>query len=111
MNEEKIDLLPRIIWHSNSNQYTAYIPYEISFDVSIENCNNTYSIACFLGLPTNRSNYSPSYSYQYNDKTFEVGIAGTKIDRIYDAIRQIQEQLIKKNCKVDVNLEKIMVQK
>ena len=71
----------------------------------IEYCINAYNISSYLGLPTDRSSYSPSYTYQYNDTIFEIGIIGYDLDKIYKTIESIE-----KKCKVDTNLKKIKIE-
>ena len=106
----EITLLPYIIYHLLKNEYTAYIPYKISNTNMIEHCINVYNISSYCGLSTDRSSYSPSYTYQYDDTTFEIGIIGYDLDKIYKTIKSIQKILIEKKCKVDTNLKKIKIE-
>ena len=73
-------------------------------------CVTPYDISGYLDLPTDKSPYSPSYTYIYSDTIFEIGIIGDDLDTIYKTIKNIQQKLIKKNCKVDTNLEKITIE-
>ena len=106
---DEITLLPYITHNLLKNEYGVYIPYKISDTNMIEHCINIYNISSYLGLPTDRSSYSPSYTYQYNDTIFEIGIIGYDLDKIYKTIESIQKILIEKKCKVDTDLKKIKI--
>jgi hypothetical protein len=108
-NDDEITLLPYITHNSLKNEYAVYIPYKISDINLIEHCTGVYNISSFLGLSTDRSSYSPSYTYQYNDTTFEIGIIGYDLNKIYKTIESIQTILIEKKCEVDTNLKKIKI--
>ena len=106
---DEITLLPYITHNSLKNEYAVYIPYKILDTKMIEHCTGVYNISSFLGLSTDRSLYSPSYTYQYNDTIFEIGIIGYDLDKIYKTIEIIQTILIEKKCEVDTNLKKIKI--
>lgn len=109
LNEE-ITLLPNITHNIIKNIYGAYIPYEISDTNMIEHCDGSDQISRYLGLRTDKSPYSPSYTYQYNDTIFEIGFFGYDLNKIYKTIESIQKILIEKKCKVDTDLKKIKIQ-
>ena len=108
--EENISLLPYIIYHEKSKEYTAYIKYKTINKDIMEHAVGAYNIAEVLGLPTDRSKYSPSYTYAYDDTTYEIGIIGDELKKIFESIKNIQTKLVSKNCIVDDNLDKIRVE-
>lgn len=105
------DLLPYIIFHVGKKEYTAYICYK-TFDPKIINiAHSTYLISELLNLPTDQSDYNPSYTYAfYSNNKFEIGIIGKNLDKIYESIKIIQTQLKKANCQVNENLKNIQVE-
>ena len=97
------NLLPYIYYNELKNSYRAYIPY-LSSNINIQNiAYNTYLICELLDLPKNNENYSPSYTYCYNDIKFEIGIEGNNLDKIYEAIKIIQLKLKNHNCIINDN--------
>lgn len=64
-----------------------------------------------LGLPVDKKEYNLSYTYDWNDTTFEVGIFGTELDKIYNSIKHIQSLLKSKICcEIDDNFDNIKIQ-
>ena len=110
-------LLPYIIYHFSKNEYTAYIPYKIppNNPIMFDHCLGSISeISNYFGLSTDRTLYSPSYTYMYekppnNPIIFEIGILGRNLNKIYKTIESIQSKLIEKNCEVNTNLKKINI--
>ena len=63
-----------------------------------------------LGLPADKKEYNPSYTYDWNDTIFEVGIFGTDLDKIYNSIKNIQSLLKSKICcEIDDNFYNINI--
>lgn len=109
MENKSMKLLPYINYCPSTNNYVAYIPYKTLNDEIHEIGFNTYLISKYLNLPTDRENYNPSYTYCYDEFNYEIGICGTDLDKIYEAIRGIQLKLKNKNCEIDDNLSKIEI--
>ena len=86
------ELLPYIIYHTSSKNYSAYVPYKTINENIQEIANNTYLISDYLNLVTNRSDYSPSYTYRFNNVKFEIGLVGNDLNKIYESIKNIQEK-------------------
>lgn len=107
-NENLINsLLPYIGYHKSNNKYSAYIPY-ICLNSHIQSiAGNTYLISEFLNLSTDRSDYSPTYTYCLTDNKFEIGIEGQDLDIIYKSIKDIQIKLKNNSCIINDNFEKL----
>lgn len=110
MNNDEISLLPYIIYYVDKKSYAAYIPYKITDENMIEYVSLIDNITNYLDLPNDRSLYSPSYTYNYNDEIHEIGILGKKLDKMIEAIKNIQSKLIEKKCIVDTNLIHINIE-
>jgi len=105
------DLLPYIYYCELKNIYTAYVPY-LSFDINIQNiAYSTYLICKLLDLSNNNEDYTPSYTYCYNDTKFEIGIKGNNLDKIYESIKIIQLKLKNHNCIINDNLSTLEIRK
>lgn len=113
---------PYICYHTYADNYTAYIPYTLTninqkvmmpsdkheYDID-DIVNNTYMLSKLLELEC-RTDYNPSYIYSYSNTTFEVGIIGTNLIKIYDSIKNIQTLLKNKiECETENNLENIEI--
>ena len=137
MNKD-IPSSPYIIYHERNKEYTAYIPYKIVDNKSYEldyphilccpitQQSYTFEKYCFpikeiaissilmcklLGLPVDKKEYNLSYTYDWNDTIFEVGIFGTELDKIYNSIKNIQSLLKSKICcEIDDNFDNIKIQ-
>ena len=63
-----------------------------------------------LVLPVDKKEYNLSYTYDWNDTIFEVGIFGTNLDKIYNSIKNIQSLLKSKICcEIDDNFYNINI--
>ena len=89
-------------------------PYKTFDDQIIEVAGNTWQITQFLELDSEQTDienqldyYIPSYTYQYDVNTFEIGIAGDNLEMVFETIKLIQKKLLVHNCLIDENLEKI----
>ena len=103
---ETISLEPYIYFHSDGNssgEYVAYIPYYTINEKIIENSTPSGSIAQYLGLPFDRSDYAPTYTYVYGNNFYEIGIKGKNLNKIKESINNIQKLLENHNCKVIYN--------
>lgn len=98
--EKSIRLEPYIMYHKNSCEYTAYIPYYNSNKEFIEHSTPSGRIAIYLGLPYDWSDYNPSYAYMFGNGYYEIGIKGKDLDKIKDSIKNIQMLLENHNCEV-----------
>lgn len=98
---EEINLEPYIVYHTNENNYTAYIPYKTFNKELLEYTRSCCCIANYLDLPDDRSDYNPSYTYSWSNKNcYEIGIIGKELYKIKDAIYLIQKKLEEHNCEV-----------
>ena len=135
-NEDNL-LSPYIMFHKKNKEFTAYIPYKITDNKSYEldyphtsfctltqqsykldkyNCPiqeiaiSSILMCKLLGLPADKKEYNLSYTYDWNDTIFEVGIFGTDLDKIYDSIKNIQSLLKSKICcEIDDNFYNINI--
>jgi len=135
--DETIPSSPYITYDSYSGEYCGYIPYKITnnnityelsyeykrycpvtkkhikenkYEFPIEDIlTSSYLICRLLELERgNCDNYNPSYTYSWYDNTFEVGICGKDLCKMYDSIENIQSLLKNKiNCETDDNFENI----
>ena len=96
-----MSLLPYMLEHRNSETYSAYIPF-ISTDPNFLSFTSG-SVAEYLGLPSNRKEYNPSYFYINSNEQYEIGILGENKEKMLDAIKNIQQKLKTKNCIVNEN--------
>jgi len=137
--DETIPSSPYITYHSETENYTGYIPYKIT------NNNITYELGEYIRYsPVTKKHikenkcefpiedivksaylmcrlleleygggcddYNPSYTYNWDDNTFEVGIEGKDLCKMYDSIKNIQSLLKNKiNCETDDNFENIKI--
>jgi len=85
---------------------------ENKYEFPIEDIvKSSYLMCTLLELERgNCDNYNPSYTYRWDDNTFEVGICGNDLCKMYDSIKNIQSLLKNKiNCETDDNFENIKI--
>lgn len=127
---------PYIIYHSKARNYTGYIPYKIinnkktyelgehimycnetkkhikqtKCELPIEDIVNSSYLMCRLLELEYGEDYQPSYTYKFDYNTFEVGICGTNLHKMYDSIKNIQSLLKNKiDCETDDYFENIKI--
>jgi len=101
---------PYICYYKDTKNYCAYIPYHSNNQNDFDEFRNTFRACLYFNLPTTREDGEVSYSYEYGNNIFELGIMSNDLQVIRNKMQIIQIAIQRKGCSVYEGDEEIEVE-